>query len=372
LSSRDSWRRRDPKHPGVADLAEIRIFEDQCTKDYRKYADTVAVSFAVYHTVTTQLKGLDFIGIEHKLISAEGRELTPDIVVLCDKEKKGLIFELKWSLPYREDQLEEKIKELGKYTKPCSDWKPGGKSVDSHDLILVCHIDDVQRTVEMIKKLSETKECAFLKEKGFALWSWTITPPKGGERKEELRLFCAYGETKNEEVERLIQTPGGILIPEAVLTYLRFSLTFVKEKPPVQYTMTILVQYILAPFQQVPEKKSYEIELDWIYEQTKKLFPSWHEYDTSTIQAKRSWIREALERFWELKVIGKIVGKPNTWFIPIPTLRTRRPIQEVICRKLSKLHLKELKRKRRSISAPKPIRHKGPRKEKPLTEYFKA
>ncbi|MDH5481731.1 MAG: hypothetical protein OEY22_02465 [Candidatus Bathyarchaeota archaeon] len=351
-------------------MANIRVYEDQCTKDYRKYADTVAVSFAVYHTVTTQLKGLDFVGIEHKLINAEGRELTPDIVVLCENEKKGLIFELKWSLPSREDLLEEEIKELEKYTKPCSNWKPSVKSVDCHDLVLVCHIDDVQKTVDMIKKLSNEKGYSFLKEHGFALWSWTITPPKGGERKEELRLFCVYGKTRNDQIEKLVQAPGGILIPEAVLTYLRFSLTFVKEKPPIQYTMTVLVQYILAPFQQAPEKKSYEIELDWIYEQMKKLFPSWHEFDTPTIQAKRSWIREALEKFWELRLIDKIVGKPNTWFIPIPTLRTRKPIQEVICRKLSKLRLKEMKRQKRSIGTLKPIRHKGPRKERPLTEYF--
>lgn len=352
-------------------MANIRVYEDQCTKDYRKYADTVAVSFAVYHTVTKQLKGLDFVGIEHKLINSEGRELTPDIVVFCENEKKGLVFELKWSLPYREDWLEEKIKELEKYLKPCSNWKPGVKGVVSHDLILVCHIDDVQKTVDMIKKLSNEKGYSFLKEDGFALWSWTITPPKSGERKEELRLFCVYGKTRNDQIEKLIQTPGGILIPEVVLTYLRFSLTFVKEKPPIQYTMTVLVQYILAPFQQVPEKKSYEIELDWIYEQTKKLFPSWHEFDIPTIQAKRSWIREALERFWELKLIEKIVGKPNTWFIPVPTLKTRKPIQEVICKKLSKLNIQELKKQRRRIGTPKPIRHKGPRKEKPLTEYFK-
>jgi hypothetical protein len=353
-------------------LANIRLYEDECTKDYRKYADTVAVSFAVYHIVTTQLKGLDFVGIEHKLINTEGRELTPDIVVLCENEKKGLIFELKWSLPSREDLLEEKIKELEKYLKPCSNWKPGGKVVDCHDLVLICHIDDVQKTVDMIKKLSDVKEYSFLKEEGFALWSWTITPPKSGERKEELRLFWVYGKTRNEQIERLIQTPGGILIPEAVLMYLRFSLTFVKEKPPIQYTMTVLVQHILAPFQQVPEKKSYEIEVDWIYEQMKKLFPSWHEFDVPTIQVKRGWIREALEKFWELKLVEKIVGKPDTWFIPIPTLKTRKPIQEVICRKLSKQRLKELKKRKGRIGKPKLIRHKVPRKEKPLTEYFQA
>jgi len=350
-------------------LASVHHYEDQCTRDYRKYADTVAVSFAVYHTVTTRLKGA-LVAIEHKLVNAEGHELRPDVMVVSEDERRAVLFELKWSLPLKDDLLQKELKELKKYTSRCKNWGTKIDNVDCQDLVLICHIDDAQRTVDMINKLSGEEDCSFLNNDGFAVWSWTITPPKSGERQEEMRLFPVYGKTRNAEIQNLIQTPGGILIPQSVLTYLRFSLTFVKEKPPIQYTMTVLIQYIFAPIQQIPERKVCEVELDWIYEQMKKLFVSWHEFDYPTLQVKRSWIREALEKLWELKVIEKTVDKPDKWLVPIPTLKTRRPILEVICHKLSKQYLIEVKKRRRTIGKGKPIRSKGPRREKLLTDYF--
>ncbi|MEM3697521.1 MAG: hypothetical protein QXQ94_08510 [Candidatus Bathyarchaeia archaeon] len=350
-------------------MTSLSYYEDQCTKNYRKYADTVAVSFAIYHFITTQLKNAA-VAIEHKLVNTEGHELRPDVMAIFKKERKAVLFELKWSLPFDDGLLEKELKELKKYVSPCSGWGTNQESIDSQDLVLICHVDDAQKTVDMIKKLSDSKEWSFFREDGFAVWSWTITSPKGGERKEEMRVFPVYGKIRHVEMQNLIQTPGGILIPECVLTYLRWSLTFVKEKPPVQYTMTVLIQYVFAPIQQVPERKVCEVELDWIYEQMKKFFISWHEFDTPTIQAKRSWIREALEKLWELKIIEKTVEKPDMFLVPIPTLKTKRPIQEVICKKLSRQHFKELKKRKRGAGRTRPVRPKGPRKEKPLTDYL--
>jgi len=351
-------------------LRNSRQVEQKCVRDYRKYSDTVAISFAIYHLFSKYSDIAEFVGIEHNLKNDKGKNVTPDLVATFDKGRKGLIFELKWSLPFRDDFLEKEIKALKKYAVPCSNWQKPSDSVDFHDLVLVCHIDDVNRVVDVIKKLSKNAEYGFLAKEGFSVWSWTITPPKMGERKEELRLFTVYGKTRNQKIEGKINQPGGILFSEDVLTFLRFSFTFVKEKPPIQYTMTVLIQNIFPSFQQKPERDDYDIHVDMIYERAKSFFPSWHEFDVEPIQIKRRWLREALEKLYELGLCGKSLDKSDWWKIPIPTLRTRKPIQQVLCKKISRKYSASLKTRRTRAPKPKPIRPKGPIKEKRLTDFM--
>lgn len=353
-------------------LSSLHQLEEKCVREYRKYADTVAVSYAVYNLFTKNPEIANFVGIEHKLKNIENTDIRPDIVVTYENDQKGMIFELKWSLPLDDELLEREIRGLRRYAISCSNWRKPSDNVDFHDLVLICHIDDAQRTVDIIKRISNESNCDFLKKEGFAVWSWTITAPKKGQRKEELRLFPVYGKTRNRKVETLIRKPGGILFPEDVLTFLRFSFTFVREKPPVQYTMTVLVQNIFPSFQQKPYRDYYKIHTDLIYERAKIFFPSWHEFDAKTIQIKRGWIREALGKLLEINLCEKMLGKPDWWSIPIPTLQTKKPFQTALCRKTSQEYLKRTK-KRRAPGRPRvrPLRHKRQPSEKPLNGWMK-
>jgi hypothetical protein len=181
-------------------------------RDYRKYSDTVAVSCAIHNLFVEHPDIAKFVGIEHSLQNNDGK-ITPDIVATYDNSQKGLLFELKWSMPFQSDQLEEKLMELKRYTVPCSGWRTPSNNVGFQDLVLICHIDDAQRIVDAVNKLSLNTDYSFFAEGGFAVWSWTITTPKIGERKEELRLLPMYGKTRNQRVEQLVRQAGGILFP---------------------------------------------------------------------------------------------------------------------------------------------------------------
>jgi hypothetical protein len=351
----------------LPNASEIEI---NCVRDYCKYSDTVAVCFAIYNLISKNPNIARFIGIEHNLQNSNGTIVTPDIVATFDSDRKGLMFEMKWSLPLDDELLEKEIKELKKYAIPSTNWRKDIHEVDTQDLILICHIDDVKRVIEMVKNLSQNADQSHLAQEGFAVWSWTITPSKAGERKEELRLFPVYGKTRNQKIEELINQPGGILIPEGVLTYLRFTFTFIKEKPPIQYTMTVLIQNILSTFQRSPERESYNIHIDSIYERAKTFFPSWHEYDTSTIQMKRRWIREALEELHELGLCDQAPDKDDLWKIPIPILRTRKPIQQVLCKKMARAHLKQERAKKKGRPGVSVVHPKATKKNGKITHYF--
>lgn len=304
-------------------MQDAHSLELKCVQDYSKYSDTVAICFAVHNFLSKNPQIAKFIGIEKDLTNIAGHIVTPDIVGSYDNDQKGLLFEIKWSLPFDEELLKKEIRELERYFVPCIPWGKTPDDPETQDLILICHIDDVHRAAEMINVYMTEKPQSLLGKEGFSVWSWTITPPKQGGRKEEMRLFPVFGKIRNKLIEELIRQPGGILFPEDVLTYLRFSYTFIKEKPPLQYLMTVLIQNILPSFQSSSEKESHDIHVDMIYERAKTFFPSWHSYNEQTVQIKRKWIREGLEGLCELGFCGKVPNKDDWWKIPIPLIRTR-------------------------------------------------
>lgn len=353
-------------------MLSLLTLQQNCVRDYRRYADTVAVLSAIYHILKRDTSVAEYIGVETRLRNSYGNEITPDLAALYDGRTKGLMFELKWSLPFSEKYLEKEIKELKKYIVPCSQWKNSTGKVDYHDLVFVCHIEDSQRMLGMLSKVAKEEEFDFLTSDGFAVWTWTISAARGGERREHLILSSAHGNTRNAIVENMIKQPTGLILPEEALTYLRSSFSFTREKPPAQYTIITLIQHVFSQFQDPRRVRGvYEITTDMIYDKAKILFPPWHEYDVQTLQAKRRWVNEALETMFMLKIIGKPVGKPESWLIPIPTMKTRKPIEYALCRKISKYQQKMTKKPaRRGRPRIKPVRFKVPPKMKRLDDYF--
>jgi len=104
-------------------LPTLRQLEQKCVRDYRKYSDTVAVSCAIYHLFSKNPEIASYVGIEHELENDKGKKISPDLVATYESDRKGLTFELKWSLPFDESLLEKEVKELRKYALPCSNWE---------------------------------------------------------------------------------------------------------------------------------------------------------------------------------------------------------------------------------------------------------
>ena len=85
-------------------------------REYRRYADTVAVLYGLYYILKKQPPIADYVGIERKLKNqSNGKLIEPDLLALYDNLKKGLLFEFKWSLPLNEENLMREIKDVTKY-----------------------------------------------------------------------------------------------------------------------------------------------------------------------------------------------------------------------------------------------------------------
>ena len=344
--------------------------QQKYVREYRRYADTVAVLYGIYYILKKEPPIADYVGIERKLRN-DGKEIEPDLLALYDGLTKGLIFEFKWSLPFEEEWLVEEIRDIQKYDGNCSPWKNATGRVVYHDTILVCHIEDSKRFVDKLVEVAREENCNFLFSEGFTIWTWIISSARQGERKEHLILQSIHGNIRNAQLREMVNHPPGLILPEEVLTFRRSSFNFIHQKPPVQYTIIKLIHYIFPQFQDYERDSDiYEITSDLVYEKSKILFPSWKEQDIQTMQVKRKWIAEALEMMHKLGMIGKISEKPQTWSIPIPTLKSRKPIEEILCEKLAKYESRATKRPAHiGTHRVKPIRVKACEKYKKLTDF---
>ena len=341
-----------------------------CVADFRKYSNTVAVSSAISHLFQTDTRLGHFIGSEHRLLASSPDEtLTPDITAVYDGDSRGLLFELKYSLPTDIRSVKEKLLNLAKYSRVRNGWGVKGP-VHSADFVLVCHVEDVKRAVDAAGQVFAETQDPFYDPKSFSIWYWTISTPRENERKEEMRLVHAYGGTRNSVLQQLIGQPGGIPIPEDVLMMLRFTNLFIREKPPVQYTIVLLIQNVfsaLPPPHRIG-RRYYEVSLDLIYQKANSLFPPWWEDAVETRQVKRGWIKEALDTLVKLQMVKGIPQKRDSYSVPIPTLVIRKPLHEAICQRL--ISLKKARRRASRASIPKRVPSKRPLGVRPLTEFL--
>jgi hypothetical protein len=312
-----------------------------CVSQFRKYADTVAVSVGITHVFETNPTLGHFVGIEHRLIANQNDLLTPDITTLFDEVSRGLLFDLKYSLPSDVRNLKDELLNLEKYKNARSGFGTPG-IVRSVDFVLVCHMEDAKHATQAVQEIYTETGKTFFSPETFSIWSWTIGVARSDERKEEMRLLHMHGATRNTRLQTMIKQPGGILVAEEVLTALRFTQSFVREKPPVQYTMSLLIQNVLSALRPLPlsvssDRQEYTVTLETVSQKANILFPPWWESDVQTVQVKRGWIKEALEALVKVKMIGNIPGKPDSYSIITRKLVFKKQLPLVICERLEAL-----------------------------------
>jgi len=262
-----------------------------------------------------------FIGESHQLRSEDGADLTPDISSLFNSDKCGLVFEIKYSIGSSADDYLLKTR---KYSRALLGWPNSTGKVATTDVVLVCNANDTQLVLTSLSELSQRQDDeAFFTSPGFSVWQWIVGSGKEN-REETMWLQRVHGETRNPKLEELANTRGGVRITEDVLKFLRFQHAFVRDKPPVQYTIVFLAQHVLP---KQPDAPSYEIGLDTVYDRANSFFPGWWEASEITTQVKKGWIQAALNQMTALKYINKV--RPDFYQVPTSLMNKRKLLDDV-------------------------------------------
>ncbi len=186
-----------------------------------------------------------------------------------------------------------------------------------------------------------------------------------------MRLLHMHGKTRNTNLQAMIAEPAGILVAEEVLTALRFTQIFVREKPPVQYTMSVLIQNVFSALPPISlsvtsQREEYEVTLDTVSQKTNVLFPPWWETDIRTVQVKRSWIKEAMQELVRVKMVGAVEGRPDSYLLSRGRMTSRKQLPQQICERLAAI----AKRKPRGRPpSPKKVEPSKASQSAKLTDY---
>ena len=325
----------------------------KCIDDSTKYEQTVTVLSAIYETIAQNPNIGTFVGVEHTIETEDGNKITPDLTATyedtMDKIQQCIFFELKWSIT--SSTVKDEIHDLKRYINAKCKITRSSKTIQQNDTILICHLSDLEVVISSIEDLRKSPENDFLKSGHFAIWTWAMVRKKKSNKTadDEMVLRREYGKTKNKELERLMERPGGISVHSDVLRFLRLRYRFTKQKPPIQYTMRILLMHVFFAHGKSSNNKTIvkSQQTDYIYEFMKILFPGWAEATTETVQAHKRWIMEAINKFKKLRI--SVISPP----------KIRRTYEEWICGKLQQIKKK----------APSPYTHRP--KQKTSTKEYK-
>jgi len=304
----------------------------ECVEDFIKYRDTTRVLSALREYLNQRIFGR-LIGVEHTFKLEDGTGITPDLTLAYENDSACCFIELKWRIS--QSSIKNELLDLKRYFNARQSLNGSSQKVTHNDIIMICHINDSNVVIDAVNELAGTPDVGFLKQEGVAIWSWYLGIPKGADTdaNPEMRFGWLYGKTRNLELEKKIRMPGGIVIPASIAFSPTDRYLFTKDKPPVHYAMAFLLQHILSSFQDSTHR-SQVIPLslgmvDELYEKSKIFFPGWRDAESETIQARKEWIREAVDLIIQLKIK-----------VSVPLPRTRKTIQQVLCARLERLRQK--------------------------------
>lgn len=323
---------------------------DSLIEQYRKYEGSTTVLFALSRLIIDNPDVGRLHGVTRD-IKVEGGKITPDVSARCENDTAAIFLELKWSLT--ESTVQDELLKLKKYSAANFAWT--NIPVVKKDVVLVVAQEDADIAVRAIQELIRQGN-KFLEN--VSIWKWFFAHPRReseNEGSDALWISKVFGKTGNGALERLVSSASGYRVPNDVLEFNRYLYRFTKDKPPIQYTVAILLLHVLSSLRTKSDKETLEIStdlVDIVYERAKSFFPG--SDSAESIQIRKQWIREALQ--------GMIAAGIREVKVPF---QMKGPLDENVCKML----LKKQKSVRAKTGMPRVKRIK-PRESEGQTKLY--
>jgi len=279
----------------------IRECVERWKKACENYYLTVNAVLALRHYLNKHNLGCRFVSAERTMRTREGGEHRPDILLQYNKDRCGIIGELKTSImvgPIPNVEEDRKIREALEQVKrsdtELEGWDTPDGRVDTHDLTLICYQELTSDILPKIKDLLQKGEFQF--ERPFAVWTWVMSESRRTGYGEFIHFQQVYGKTRCAALSDALSPGRGIKVYTNEFPSEYEQMKFIKSEPPVFYTMEILFQHIFPLFDQ-DEERYIEVELGTLIEQVTRYFASWANIPGAQSQINPRWVRKAVERF---------------------------------------------------------------------------
>ncbi len=321
----------------MSDIELRREHEAKKRLEYERYYQTVHLTLGIKHYLDIENNGIRFVSAEPILRCVDNDfPINPDFLLQYDEDTKGVLGEIKTSIPFEEEHYQEHINQLMKYCKIVKGWDTPNKTVDDHDVMCLIYTDDSDRFVTIIQD-SIILNGDFPKKLCITEFS-KITSFKIGEG-DVFLLKYKFGELGFKIFEEKLIENIKIRIDELQENY--EVCKFTRKEPPIEYLMDHIWLQIFPSLAPPPyEKQVFDVELSKISETIHKFYVPWSGIHGEYSQVRERWIKKAMEEFVKIKLAEKIDDDPLKYKIFFDK-QTPKDIKEYIIKETVKVNLKK-------------------------------
>jgi len=269
--------------------------------EYERYYETVLLTLGIKRYLEKTETGCRFVYSEPRFYTEDGSEVKPDIVLQYDDDKRGILCEIKTSLPPIDPLAKLRLKpQLERYSKDVKGWDTPVKWVQDHDILLLVHAQDSNRVTNLVQEWIDKGELKLTKDLCIAEWSLIQSMKFPG--LDIILIKHKFGKVNCHGLQQHIEKNISFNIQELTIEYNKCR--FTRKEPPVCYTMDELWGEIFTAF--VEESEDFDIELDQILKIAYEYYIPWSGLDGEFSQVRKTWIRKALSEFCEINLAKKI------------------------------------------------------------------
>jgi len=247
--------------------------------------------------------------------------ITPDLIIQYD-DNYGIVTELKKSFPKDKKRWNKTFKkQLKKYDDVLKGWKTEDGFIDSSDIVLLTDYRLKTIISDYIREKIGKSEISF--DKNFALISFLRNT-----QNDPFMVFeKGFGNLSDNTLDTRFHNIHSVPLKKIVAFN---TIKFYDDKPPLPYIMNILWTKIFNQYPKMEEfmeskgKKIISIEIN-IDDLTNKLKTQYSDYDKNDDRQpevpKTGWIRDALDKFVELKYAKRHLNNRDNYIIRYKTIK---------------------------------------------------
>lgn len=245
---------------------------DDCRKSHSAKYD------AYYYTVLLSVGLKDAFGdgepcsfkvSEPTMHTAEPKEVHPDAIFQCDGDTKGVVCEIKSSLPQDRQRLLQDLREqVSKYAEIEKGWMTDTGRIGKHSVLLLVCRADVGRARDLMHGDVGSES---ITAENFCLGIWE--PPKAGGpgAADMMRLGREEGSTGCEYLDSRLDGKIELPLDKAPLGYEKRR--FVRADPPNLYMLAMLYQNVLPGL--AGDDGYITVSIEALNDRIAKYFASW-------------------------------------------------------------------------------------------------
>ena len=235
---------------------------------------------------------------EPTMKTAASKPVTPDAIFQCDNDTKGIVCEIKSSLPLaQEDMLRDLGKQIRKYAEIEEGWSTDTGRIRRHSILLLVPRTDTKRARALMRRSRGASAVPNL-----CLGHWEEVKTTGRTGYDVMRIGHDSGSTGCKYFDKRLGECIDIPTVGAHAGY--ETRMFVRSDPPDLYMLTLLYQNILSSL--TVDKGYITVTAKDLKERLDFYHASWSGIRGEESQVRTRWIKRALRTLCKLKLARRL------------------------------------------------------------------